>query len=163
MFVKISKASDNVTEIRFYHLLRDTTNKAVPDILNKALSRGMRVLLKLPNEDRRNYYDDWLWRYHAESFLPHAQDGDLHPESQPVWLSTQDAAPNDARMAFVIEGSSLPSLDKFDLICLMFDSENADRLQQARQLWAELKQKDGLTLTYWKQGDDGRWVQQKNT
>ena len=151
-----------MTEIRFYHLLRDTTTKAVPDILGKALAKGIRVLLKLPNEDRRKYYDDWLWRFNAESFLPHAQDGDPEPQAHPVWLSTSDSAPNGATMAFVIEGAELPAFDAFDLICMMFDSENDDRLQQARKLWGDLKKQDDLTLTYWKQGDDGRWVQQKN-
>lgn len=152
-----------MTEIRFYHLLRDTTTKAVPDILTKALAKGIRVLLKLPNEERRKYYDDWLWRFQAESFLPHAQDGDLVPEAHPVWLSTENVAPNGATMAFVIEGAELPPFDSFALICMMFDSENEDRLQQARKLWGDLKKQKDLTLTYWKQGDDGRWVQQKNT
>lgn len=149
-----------MTEIRFYHLLRDTTAKAVPDILGKALAKGMRVLLKLPDEQRRRYYDDWLWRYAPESFLPHAQEGDPEPHAHPIWLSTGNDAPNGATMAFVVEGADLPAFDQFSLICLMFDSENEDRLQQARQRWTELKQQEGLTRTYWKQSDDGRWIQQ---
>lgn len=151
-----------MTEIRFYHLLRDTTTKAVPDILGKALAKNIRVLLKLPNEDRRKYYDDWLWRFQPESFLPHAQDGDPEPQAHPIWLSVANDAPNGATMAFVIEGAELPEFDKYALICMLFDSENQDRLQQARQLWSELKKQNDLKLTYYKQGDDGRWVEQKN-
>ena len=151
-----------MTEIRFYHLLRDTTAKAVPDILGKALAKDIRVLLKLPNEQRRNHYDDWLWRFNAESFLPHAQDGDPQPALHPVWLSVNDEAPNGATMAFVIEGAELPAFDKFSLICMLFDSENEDRLKQARERWAALKQQDNIKLTYWKQSEDGRWLEQKN-
>lgn len=152
-----------MTEIRFYHLLRDTTSKAVPDIISKALAKGIRVLLKLPNEQRRNHYDDWLWRYNPESFLPHAQDGDPEPQAHPVWLSTTDEAPNGATMAFVVEGAELPESSKFSLICMLFDSENEERLLQARQRWAELKKQTDLTLTYWKQSDDGRWVLQQQS
>lgn len=150
-----------MTEIRFYHLLRDTTTKAIPDIIGKALSRDMRVLLKLPDEERRGFYDDWLWRYSPESFLPHAQDGDPMPETHPVWLSVGNDAPNGAKMAFVVENAELPEFSKFDLICLLFDSENEDRLKSARQRWTELKGRDDITLTYWQQQDDGRWVQQQ--
>ncbi len=151
-----------MTEIRFYHLLRDTTTKAVPDILSKAVAKNMRVLLKLPDEKRRAFYDDWLWRYHPESFLPHAQDGDPEPNAHPVWLSVANDAPNGAKMAFVIEGAELPESTAFDLICFMFDSENDDRLQEARKRWSGLKSQKELTLTYWQQGEDGRWVEKKN-
>ncbi len=59
-------------EIRFYHLRRDTAERALPDLLTKGLARGHKILLKLPDTARRQFYDDWLWRFKAESFLPHA-------------------------------------------------------------------------------------------
>lgn len=149
-----------MTEIRFYHLQQDTTTRAVPDILGKAVEKGLKVLLKLPNQDRVNFYDEWLWRFNPESFLPHAKNGDPMPEKQPVWLDTGDTAPNAATMALVIEESELPPIGSFDLVCFIFDSENHDRLQRARSLWGQLKQTPDLTLTYWKQKDSGGWAKQ---
>ena len=150
-----------MTEIRFYHLQQDTTAKAVPEILSKAVSRGMKILLKVPDEGRMQFYDDWLWRFQPESFLPHGREGDPHPEAQPIWISTADQAPNQARMAMVVEEAELPPLESFDLICLIFDSENESRLNKARQLWGDLKKADGLTLAYWQQQDNGTWTEKK--
>lgn len=149
-----------MTEIRFYHLQYNTTAQVIPDLLQKALSRDMRVLLKLPNEERCKYYDDWLWRFEAESFLPHGLDNDVRSAEQPVLISTNDKALNGARMALVAEEADLPSEGDFDLICTLFDSETPSRLQKARQLWKDLKERPGLTLTYWQQQSNGRWVKQ---
>ena len=147
-------------EIRFYHLRRDTAERAVPDLLTKGLARGHKILLKLPDTARRQFYDDWLWRFKAESFLPHAQDGDPMPEMQPVWLSTANDAPNGAQMAVIVEGAELPPIEKFELVFLMFSSENPAELEKSRCLWKNFKQQGDLNLAYWQQQDDGRWVQQ---
>ena len=149
-----------MTEIRFYHLQQDTTTKAVPDILGKAVEKGLKVLLKLPNEERVRFYDDWLWRFSPESFLPHGSNGDKMPENQPIWIDYHDEAPNGATMALIAEESEMPPIGKFALVCLVFDSENHDRLQRARSLWGELKKTPDLTLTYWKQRDNGGWDKQ---
>lgn len=146
-----------MTEVRFYHLLQDVTTKVVPEILGKALARDMKALLKVENAERAAFYDDWLWRFQSESFLAHGKDGDPHPEKQPVWISVNDQAPNQATMAMVVEDAELPPLADFKLVCLIFDSENPHRLERARKLWVELKKQDGLTLTYWQQQDNGSW------
>lgn len=147
-----------MTEVRFYHLQQDTTAKAVPEILGKAVSRGMTILLKVPDDKRVQYYDEWLWRFQPDSFLPHGREGDPHPEAQPIWITTSDQAPNQPKMAMVVEESEMPPVQGFELVCLVFDSENEARLQRARQLWGELKKTDGLTLTYWYQQDNGSWT-----
>jgi DNA polymerase-3 subunit chi len=147
-------------EIRFYHVESDTAVKALPALVNKALSKGMRVLLKAPDPARRAFYDDYLWRYDRESFLPHGQDGDPMADQQPVWVSTEDAAPNGARMALLVEGAAMPPLGDYDLVCSLFDSENEEALQQARQQWSALKKQDGLMLTYWKKETNGQWAKQ---
>lgn len=150
-----------MTEIRFYHMLYDKTDQIIPDLLQKALDKNMRVLLKLPNAERLGYYDDWLWRFQPESFLPHGTDQDTEKASeQPVLLTLGDTPLNDARMALVVEEAELPPTNDFDLICYLFDSENPSRLQKARHLWKELKERSGLTLTYWQQQTNGRWIKQ---
>lgn len=146
-----------MTEVRFYHLQQDTTAKAVADILLKALDKGMKILLKVPDSARVAFYDDWLWRFREDRFLPHGCDGDPHESAHPVWISTNDTAPNNADMAMIVEDATLPPLENFQLVCLVFDSENPDRLQRARALWADLKTRPALTLTYWQQQENGVW------
>jgi DNA polymerase-3 subunit chi len=149
-----------MTEIRFYHLQQDTTTKAVPEILGKAVEKGLKILLKLPDEARCQFYDDWLWRYQADSFIPHGAIGDRFGEAQMVWLDTKHDPPNEATMAMVVEEADMPPLDKFDMVCLVFDSENQHRLDRARDLWAEYKKQPDLALTYWKQQNNGSWKRQ---
>jgi DNA polymerase-3 subunit chi len=150
-----------MTEIRFYHLRRDTAEKTVPDLLSKGLAHGYKILLKLPDEARRRHYDDWLWRFRDDAFLPHAQDGDPSPMSHPIWLTTGDAAPNGAQMVVAVEGASLPPPEMFALQCLVFSSESPSELAQSRQLWKELKDRAGVTATYWQQQENGAWEKQK--
>jgi DNA polymerase III subunit chi len=149
-----------MTEIRFYHMRRDTAEKTVPDLLGKALAHGHKVLLKLPDATRRGHYDDWLWRYRDDAFLPHAQDGDQNPQAHPIWLSTDNDAPNGATMALAVEGAELPPVDQFKLVCLVFSSENESELARSRVLWKELKQQESVALTYWQQQDNGTWEKQ---
>ncbi len=148
-----------MTEIRFYHLRRDTAESAVPGLVQKALEHGHKILIKLPDSARRQHYDDWLWRFRPDSFIPHGQDGDPHPQVQPVWLSTSDDAPNGAGMALALEGATLPPPEKFKLICFMFSSENVDELARSRELWREYKKRDDLNMTYWQQQENGGWKQ----
>ena len=82
------------------------------------------------------------------------------PDRQPVWISTEDVAPNGARMALLVEGAALPPLQGYELICSLFDSENEEALQQARQQWTILKKQDDLVLTYWKKETNGQWAKQ---
>ncbi len=60
------------------------------------------------------------------------------PEAQPVWLSTANDAPNGAQMAVIVEGAELPPIENFELICLMFSSENPAELEKSRGLWEKL-------------------------
>ena len=39
-----------MTEIRFYHLQTRSVDQALPDIVQKALSAGHRVLVRAPDE-----------------------------------------------------------------------------------------------------------------
>lgn len=149
-----------MTEIRFYHLQYDTTTKAVPEILGKAVERGMKALLKLPSPERCKFYDDLLWRSQPDGFLAHGLDSDPAPEIQPILISTENSVLNQPDMALVAEEAEMPDVSAFKLVCLVFDSENEPRLQRARQLWAQYKQQTDLTLTYWKQQDNGRWEKQ---
>jgi DNA polymerase-3 subunit chi len=149
-----------MTEMRFYHLQQDTTTKAVPEILGKAVGQGLKILVKLPDEARCQFYDDLLWRFQSDSFLPHGMAGDKFGEAHPIWLDIKNDPPNAATMAMVVEEADMPPLDKFDMVCLIFDSENQHRLDRARSLWAEYKTHPELTLTYWKQQDNGSWKKQ---
>jgi DNA polymerase-3 subunit chi len=149
-----------MTEVRFYHVQRDVAAKALPALLSKAMSKGMKIMVKTPDAARRDYYDHYLWRFDPAAFLPHGQEGDSFPDQQPIWLTTQDQAPNEATVAIALEGVELPPLHNFQMVCTLFDNESETTLQQVRQQWKALKEQANLELTYWKQELNGAWVKQ---
>ena len=150
-----------MTEVRFYHVQRDIAAKAAPSLLQKALDKGLRVFVKVPDTERQVFYDDFLWRYHPSAFLAHGQEGDPMPEAQPVWIGAGNVAANGARMALVVEGAELPPLDAFELVCVLFDGENVVALERARQQWKKLKDGGTSNMTYWKQETNGAWSKQE--
>ncbi len=149
-----------MTEIRFYHVQRNIAASAAPSLIQKALDKGLRIFIKVPDMDRQIFYDDFLWRHHPSAFLAHGQDTDPMPDIQPVLIGTEDRAANAAKMALVVDGAGLPPLEAFELVCVLFDSENVAVLERARQQWKKLKDQPDLVMTYWKQETNGAWSKQ---
>ncbi len=149
-------------EIWFYHLQRQSVEKALPALLEKTLQRGLRAVVQLRSEERLTALDDWLWTYSDSSFLPHGRERDGDFELQPIYLTLGFDNPNGAKLRFFIEGSDLtaafatPEPAPYERAILMFDGNQEDELQAARAQWRALKDK-GFPLTYWQQDETGRW------
>lgn len=143
-------------EIRFYHLLRQNELQVLPAMLQVALSRGQKSVIKFSDEAHMAQADDYLWSFAADSFLPHGTVNDAAPARQPVYLTTQDENPNNASVLFLCGGALSSIHDQFDLCCEMLDGHNPDGLAAARARWKEY-QKKGYEVTYWQQSERGGW------
>lgn len=143
-----------MTEIRFYHLTRSTVAQALPELLEKTLARGWRAVIKLNDAARVEDLNKHLWAYRADSFLPHGSAKDGQAVDQPVWLTTQDDAPNGAEVLFQLEGATSATPDVYALVCDVFDGNDDESVEQARARWVAYK-KAGHTLAYWQQGERG--------
>ena len=147
-------------DIWFYHLTRQTLDKALPMLLERSLERGWKAVVQLRSEERLTALDEVLWTYSEESFLAHgtAKDGD--PELQHVYLTTGAENPNEANIRFFVEGAEIaPVIAKdtqYERIILMFDGNDQEELGAARLQWKLLKGQ-GHTLSYWQQGENGGW------
>lgn len=146
-----------MAEIRFYHTQHKSVQDVLPDLLVKALARQMRVVCKLASDEECQEYDDYLWQFSKMHFLPHGIDNDPSADLQPVLLTTQDTAANQAKTMMVMDDTPLPPTGLYDLVCYIFDGRNAMQVQHARSEWTRLKQDSALTLTYWQQQDNGQW------
>lgn len=152
-----------MVEIQFFHLRTRSVEDALPQLLEKSLSRGWRVAVQAASDARLRALDDHLWRYRAEAFLPHGTGKDPAPETQPVYLTASDENPNHAdvriflegvRMAPRLEGAAAPRLRAV----LLFNGEDNEELENARAQWRELRDA-GQSLVYQQQDDSGRWVE----
>jgi len=150
-----------MTEIRFYHLERTALEAALPKMLEKTLERGSRAVVLFGSAERLEAVNAHLWTYDDRAFLPHGGPGDGHAADQPIWLTTTEECPNDARTIFLADRARLENPDSYALVVLLFDGRDTEALADARREWARWKT-DGHQLTYWQQTDRG-WEQKAQT
>lgn len=145
-----------MTEVRFYHMVQKRLERALPEIVGKAVERGMRVLVKAGSRERVEALDAVLWTYDAASFLPHGYIKDGTEKEQPVFLTDDDGNPNGATVLFLTDGATSADVEKFELCCELFDGNDEEAVAAARARWKQYKEK-GFTLAYFQQDDAGKW------
>ena len=150
-----------MTEVLFYHLTTSPLEATLPTLLEKSLERGWRVLLQAKEVARLEHFDQFLWSYTRESFLPHGQAGQGQDAVQPILLTTDDESTNDANLLMLVDGAerAVSGFKAFERVCLFFDGNDGDALSKARENWKSVKA-EGLDAKYWAQ-ENGRWVQKQ--
>jgi DNA polymerase-3 subunit chi len=143
-----------MTEVGFYHLKTTPLERALPQLLERALAQGHRVLVRAGSDERVKALDAALWTYGEASFLPHGTARDGFAERQPVFLTAGADNPNAATMLVLVDGAQGEGLGSFRRVCDMFDGNDETAVAAARQRWRESKDA-GHELTYWQQGDGG--------
>lgn len=145
-----------MTEIRFYHLQKETLEDALPKILVKAHSAGHKAVVRLRDSQEVERINKHLWTFRQRSFLPHGSKADGHAEDQPIWLTDGTDRPNDADVLVLTQSSAVDQVEDYKLCCDLFDGNDENAVKDARQRWKNFKEKD-FKLTYWQQDDSGKW------
>ncbi len=143
-----------MAEIGFYHLTRAGPDQALPALLGRTLAAGERAAVMCASEERVAALDAALWLCAEPDWLPHGTAAMAFAESQPIWLATDDAAPNGARFLFLLDGAESTRLDAFARVFDLFDGRDDAAVVAARVRWKAAKQA-GHALTYWQQGARG--------
>ncbi|MBE9604011.1 DNA polymerase III subunit chi [Acetobacteraceae bacterium H6797] len=143
-----------MSEIGFYHLTRTPLDQALPKLLGRVLSSGGRAVVKVGEQERLAALDTALWLSQDPDWLPHGSKASGQAEMQPIWLTTEDEAPNGAKFLFLVDGAEAASLEQFDRVFDMFDGQDEMAVAAARQRWKTAKAA-GHVLTYWQQGERG--------
>jgi len=147
-----------MTEILFYHLERQTLESVLPQLLEKSLERGWRVVVQAASDERVEALDSHLWTYRDDSFLPHGTGREGEAAAQPVLLTTGEDNPNGANVRFLVDGAPMPAdAAAYQRIVLLFDGGDEDAVAAARARWSDAKTQ-GFEVTYWQPDEGGRWV-----
>ncbi|SNB55449.1 DNA polymerase III, chi subunit [Arboricoccus pini] len=146
-------------EFGFYHLTRDSLERALPRLLEKLLASGRRAVIRCSSAERLEGLDRALWSYEPASFLPHAGSNDAHYQdsiasSQPIWLTTGLDRPNDADVLILTEGAMADGAEAYERVVDMFDGEDEASVRSARERW-KIARAGGHILTYWEQTPKG--------
>ena len=143
-----------MTEIGFYHLTRTGMEAALPQLLGRTLAAGQRALVLCPTEARVAALDAALWACAQPDWLPHGTAADGDADLQPVWLGTDDTAPNNARFLFLVDGADSNRVNEFDRVFDLFDGNDEAAVAAARARWSA-RRAAGFNLTYWQQTERG--------
>ncbi len=139
-----------MAEIGFYHLMTTGAGQALPKLLGRTLAAGQRAAVMCGGEDRVAALDAALWLSSDPDWLPHGTRDSGDAELQPIWLATDDAAPNGARFLFLLDGATSDRLAAFERVFDLFDGNDAEAVAAARGRWRAAKAA-GHALAYWQQ------------
>ena len=141
-------------EVAFYHLTATPVETALPKLVEKIYSMGLRALVICDTQERMLVLNSVLWTFSQSAFIPHNFEGD--PKRHPVWLSLSSDNVNDADVVIVLNGTMIPAA-AFSRVMDMFDGSDVKSVEKARQRYKAYKDTD-FKLTYWKQNEKGAWA-----
>lgn len=147
-----------MSEVRFYHLMSQRMEQALPALLSKAYGAGKRIIVKCENAAQVKQLNDHLWSYDAASFLPHGVEKDGHADFQPIYITEKDENPNGSDTLILVGGEASEMLKDFELCCEMFDGNDPAAVKEARARWKSYKEQE-FGVTYWQQTQAGGWEQ----
>ena len=146
-----------MTEVFFYHLLRQRPEAVLPRLLERGLAQGWRALVRVRDEARVAALDDALWVEPVDGFLPHGRATDPDAAEHPVVIAAADGNPNGAAFLLVLDGVSLPAdLAPFGRVALVFEETDGEARAAARGAWRALKER-GHAVSYWQESERGGW------
>jgi DNA polymerase III subunit chi len=146
----------SMLDVLFYHLEHQPLERVLPNLIERALDRGWRVVVQAGSQERVEALDTLLWTYREDSFLPHGTKRDGNPAEQPVYLTDGDDNPNGAAVRFLVDGAAAGALAGYARLVYLFDGRDAGAVAMARELWKRAKEA-GCATTYWQQSPEGRW------
>jgi DNA polymerase-3 subunit chi len=141
-------------QVDFYHLTATPLDRALPQIAEKVVATGGRLLIVAQSEDQRTALDRLLWVHTPDSFLPHAQAGGDTDTDQPILIAPDVQPANGARHIAIVDGVWRDEALAFDRAFHFFDDE---AIREARLAWKALAERDDVERRYWKQTESGRW------
>jgi DNA polymerase III subunit chi len=141
-------------QVDFYHLTLAPLERVLPQIAEKVLAGGGRLLIVAAEPVQRARIDLALWTYAPGSFLPHAQAGGDRDADQPVLIADTPDPANGADTIATVDGMWRDAALAFGRALHLFDESG---IEGAREAWRTLAGRDGVERRYWKQDDDGRW------
>jgi len=94
-----------MTEIRFYHLQKQSLDQALPLILEKVYQTKNNAVVRLSDTKEVTRMNDILWSYKPHSFLPHGNAKTGHASAQPIWLTDKQDNPNEAKTLILTQNA----------------------------------------------------------
>ncbi len=145
-----------MAEYWFYHLEASTLQQVLPDLLGKTLGKGWRAMVRLPDGANLSEWDDFLWTFRDDSFLPHGREDQGRADQQPVLLANGAKTAEGFHAVFVVDGAEIEPGPETERVMVMIDGRSSEAVSRERARWKRLSATDAK-LSYWQQGERGGW------
>ena len=128
--------------------------RVLPLIARAAKKQGQRMLVVAADESLLERLDKALWELFPDEFLAHGRAGAPHAGRQPVLLSSQCVAVNDATLVAMADGEWREEAEPFERALLFFDER---RREATKPIWRLFDKRDDVTREFYEL-EDGKWV-----
>ena len=144
-----------MAEVFFYHLDQKPLRSILPQLVQRGLERGLRMVVETAQIENLNSLSDALWAAEDVAFIAHGF-GDDATVNQPLCLCAGPENPNNSTYRFFVEGALPQSLDGLERAVILFDGSDERAKSSAHDEWKK-RNAEGHTISYWKQNENGRW------
>lgn len=117
-----------MTEIDFYTHAEDRLRVAC-QLVQKARSRDLKVLVLLADEPQLRALDERLWTFHPHSFLAHCRAEEPHAAQTPVLLSCSEGEPPHDQLLINLRSEAPRHFARFTRLLEIVGLEDHDRAQ----------------------------------
>lgn len=141
-------------KVDFWQISRDPAERVVALIAQKVLASDERLLVVSDDDGQLDEIGKALWSAAPEAFLANGKSSEPAPDRQPILLSRECAAANQASHVIFADGKWRDDAANFERSFLLFGEA---RTEDARKCWRSLDGSEGLERNFFRQ-DDGKWV-----
>lgn len=140
-------------ENSFYEARKTEAERVVPRLLEKIYDSGKRAILLLANQERLELFNNLLWTYSSNIFLPHGVMEDGFIKDQPIFLTLQEENPNKAEilvMDYQLQSFPCPDyMNRFSRIIHIFPYNESEKYR--------ILQSENPGSSYFIQNDKAGW------
>ena len=119
------------------------------------LASGQRAVVRASSAERVEALNRALWTFGRDSFLPHGTRADGFAEDQPVFLTDGPTIRTARSVLVLVDGAEVEPPAAFGRCLYLFDGNDAQAVERARDLWRALARARRAQLTYWQQTERG--------
>ena len=145
-------------EIIFYKTAPLEVEKTLFGLIDKALKNNLNSILIFEDNKKLNLINDFLWTHKQNSFLPHLKDDDeVSTEIDiPIYLTTKEENPYDAKIFFSIDGYVPKKIDNYERLIFIIDSNDDILNEKYKKYYLEIRS-DFKDIVFYEKNDNGGW------
>jgi DNA polymerase III subunit chi len=118
---------------------RAALSLAMARFINARVSDGRRVALRVSDDRKAARWDQFLWTWDDQSFLPHSVLGAQWPADEPVTVATRLPPATPDMILICLDEVPLGDLDGYDDVYELVDRNTDEGVERARERWSAWK------------------------